>query len=91
VRAGSKGEGPSLSGGGARQTLFLFPEWSLRESGTAAWAHYPRADSGLLGRCDTDVTGIARGTELGDVFLVFLFLLFLEFDLVHILIYGRFQ
>ena len=63
MRSGSKGEGPSLSGGGARQTLFLFPEWGLRESGTAAWAHYPQADSGLLGRCNTDVTASARGTE----------------------------
>ena len=63
AQSGSKGEGPSLSGGGAHQTLFHFPERGLRESGTAVWAHYPRADSGLLGRCDTDVTVTARGTE----------------------------
>ena len=59
-----QGGGAPLSWGGAHQTLFLFPERGLRESGTAAWAHYPRADSGLLGRCDTDVTVTARGTEL---------------------------
>jgi hypothetical protein len=58
-----QGGGAPLSWGGAHQTLFLFPERGLRESGTAAWAHYPRADSGLLGRCDTDVTVTARGTE----------------------------
>ena len=59
--SGSKGKGPPTRGG--RHQTFFLPVGGLRESGTAVWAHYPRADSGLLARLGTDMTGTAIGTE----------------------------